>query len=155
MAGLSHRAAAGGGMAEKRNGGEQVMDNVFCTLAMGEQHAGLARYLAADLGVYKAPMLVLTDQPEMFKQFAHVHVVEHRPKKFSYHDKRTVLREALKRGKTAIFVDADSAIWFGADRRAVRKALAYSFPPGLHAGKLSPEGLYFFPETEQLGRGWG
>ena len=81
--------------------------------------------------------------------------VEHRPKAFSYHDKRVALQEALKLGKTAIFVDADTAIWFGADRRAVRKALSYEFPPGLHAGKLSPEDIYSFPDIEKLGRDWG
>jgi hypothetical protein len=131
------------------------MDNVYCTLAMGEQHADLARYLAADLGVYEAPLVVLTDHPEIFSGLSHVQVVEHRPEKFSYHDKRVALREALKRGKTAIFIDADSAIWFGADRRAVRKALAYSFPPGLHAGKLLPEDIYCFPQTENLAKEWG
>jgi hypothetical protein len=81
--------------------------------------------------------------------------VEHRPAKFSYHDKRLSLRESLKLGGTAIFIDADTTIWFGADRRLVRKALAYSFPPGLHAGKLTPEDVYSFPEIETLARKWG
>jgi hypothetical protein len=131
------------------------MHNVFCTLAMGEQHAEFARYLAADLGVYKVPFVVVTDVPEAFRPFSHVHAVNHRPKQFSYHDKRMALREALKLGETGIFIDADTTIWFGADRRAVRKALIYSFPPGLHAGKLSPEDIYSFPEIENLARTWG
>jgi hypothetical protein len=107
------------------------------------------------LGVYGAPLLVVTDQPKIFARFSNVQVVENRPPKFSYHDKRIAVREALQRGKTAIFVDADSAIWFGADRRNVRKALSYEFPPGIHAGKLSPEGIYSFPEIERLGKEWG
>jgi hypothetical protein len=131
------------------------MRNVFCTLAIGEQHAEFARYLAADLEVYKAPFVVLTDAPAHFRSCSCAHVVHHRPKQFSYHDKRIALREALKLGETAIFLDADTAIWFGADRRVVRKALAYSFPPGLHAGKLSPEDIYSFPNIEQLAREWG
>jgi hypothetical protein len=131
------------------------MQNTFCTLAIGGQHAEFARYLAADLGVYKVPFVVVTDVPEAFRSFSHAHVVEHRPKQFSYHDKRIALREALKLGDTAIFVDADTAIWFGADRRVVHKAVTYSFPPGLHAGKLSPEDIYTFPHIENLAREWG
>lgn len=131
------------------------MHNIFCTLAIGREHVGFAKYLAADLEAYKAPLVVVTDVPQAFRPFSNVHVVEHRPAKFSYHDKRLSLRESLKLGGTAIFIDADTTIWFGADRRLVRKALAYSFPPGLHAGKLTPEDVYSFPEIETLARKWG
>lgn len=131
------------------------MQNVFCTLAIGGPHVGFAKYLAADLEAYKAPFAVVTDAPGAFLGFSNVHAVEHRPGQFSYHDKRIALRESLKLGETAIFIDADTAIWFGADRRVVRKALAYSFPPGLHAGRLSPEDIYSFPDIEKLGRKWG
>ena len=103
----------------------------------------------------KVPFVVVTDVPRAFRPSSNLHVVEHKPKMFSYHDKRMALREALKHGETAIFIDADTTIWFGADRRAVRKALAYSFPPGLHAGKLSPEEIYSFPHIENLAREWG
>ncbi|MGO8696320.1 MAG: hypothetical protein ACLQVY_01185 [Limisphaerales bacterium] len=131
------------------------MQNIFCTLAIGGQHAEFARYLAADLGVYKVAFVVVTDVPRAFRSFSSVHVVEHHPERFSYHDKRIALREALKLGETAVFVDADTAIWFGADRRVVGKALTYSFPPGLHAGKLYPEDIYSFPHIENLAREWG
>jgi hypothetical protein len=131
------------------------MGNVFCTLAMGDSYAELAAFLAADLNAYKVPMVVLTDSPGHFKKFPHISIVEHRPKKFSYHDKRIALKEALKLGETAIFVDADTAIWFGADRRMVRQALAHSFPAGLHAAKISPEDVYYFPHIENLGKEWG
>jgi hypothetical protein len=131
------------------------MHNVFCTLAIGGPHVEFAKYLAADLKVYKAPFAVVTDAPGAFASFSNVHAVEHRPRQFSYHDKRIAVRESLKLGETAIFIDADTTIWFGADRRVVRKALAYSFPPGLHAGRLSPEDIYSFPEIENLGRKWG
>jgi hypothetical protein len=129
--------------------------NIFCTLAMGEYHAGLAAFLIADLETYDVPTLVVTDQPQLFQKFRRNKVVEHRPKKFSYHDKRIVLREALKLGDTAIFVDADTAIWFGADRRDVRQALAHVFPPGLHASKFFPAGHYDYPNIEALAKQWG
>ncbi len=131
------------------------MPNVFCTLAIGSQHAEYARFLAADLGIYKMPFVVVTDVPKVFRSFSNVHVVEHRPKQFSYHDKRIALQEALKLGETAIFVDADTAIWFGADQRAVRKSLNHSFPPGLHASLLFPAGHFEYPHIELKARQWG
>jgi hypothetical protein len=131
------------------------MSNVFCTLAMGERYAELAAFLMADLESYGVSSLVLTDRPEWFGDFSHTKVVEHRPKQFSYHDKRLVLQEALKLGDTAVFVDADTAIWFGADRRVVRKALHHPFPPGLHASQLMPPGYYDYPHIEAKAREWG
>jgi hypothetical protein len=131
------------------------MKNIFCTLAMGETYAGHAAFLIADLETYQVPTVVVTDAPHFFKKFPHANVIEHRPKQFSYHDKRIALKEALKLGDTAIFVDADSAVWFGADQRVVRDAVNYTFPPGLHAGKLYPADVYSFPHTEDLGRKWG
>ena len=131
------------------------MPNVVCTLAIGNQHAEYARFLAADLSVYQVPFLVVTDVPALFRSFPCAHIVEHRPAKFSYHDKRIVLKEALKLGETAVFVDADSAIWFGADRRSVRKALDYHFPPGLHASRLFPAGHYDYPHIESTAKQWG
>jgi hypothetical protein len=131
------------------------MPNVFCTLAIGNQHAEYARFLAADLAVYGVPFLVVTDVPELFRPSASTRIVEHRPDKFTYHDKRLVLKEALKLGDTAVFVDADSAIWFGADRREVRKALTHSFPPGLHASRLFPPGRYDYPHIERKAKEWG
>lgn len=134
---------------------KKAMPNIFCTLAIGEQHAEYARFLAADLGVYNVPFVVVTDVPNLFRSFSHVRVTEHRPEKFTYHDKRIVLKEALKIGDTAIFVDADSAIWFGADRRMVRQALSHSFPPGLHASCLFPSGHYDYPHIELKAKQWG
>lgn len=131
------------------------MQNIFCTLAIGEKHAELAAFLVADLSAYRVPIVVVTDAPHIFKRFPSVTVVEHHPKKFTYHDKRLALKAALKLGDTAIFVDADTTVWFGADRRAVRKALSYSFPPGLHASRLFPAGHYDYPHIEEKARQWG
>jgi hypothetical protein len=131
------------------------MRNIYTTLAIGREHSEYALFLAADLAVYKVPFVIVTDQPEMFKDCKGAHVVEHRPPWFSFHDKRVALREALKLGETAIFVDADTAVWFGADRRAVKEALAFEFPPGLHATRLFPAGYYDYPHLEEKARNWG
>jgi hypothetical protein len=131
------------------------MANIFCTLAMGEKYADLAAFLIADLEAYNVSTLVVTDTPRVFEKFPHATVIEHHPKQFSYHDKRIAIREALKLGETAIFVDADTAIWFGADRRAIRKALTHVFPPGLHASRLFPAGHFDYPNIEAKAREWG
>jgi hypothetical protein len=131
------------------------MPNIFCTLAIGENYANLAAFLIADLEVYRVPSVVVTDTPGVFKQFSHVNIVEHHPRHFSYHDKRLALKEALKLGNTAIFVDADTAIWFGADRRVVRQALTYEFSPGVHASRLFPAGHYEYPNIELKAMQWG
>ena len=131
------------------------MANVFCTLAIGEYYAGLAAFLIADLEAYGVSTVVVTDTPDYFKKFTRVKVIEHRPKKFSYHDKRFAVREALKQGDTAVFVDADTAVWFGADRRVVREALNYKFPPGLHGSRMFAPGHFDYPIVEAKAKEWG
>ena len=131
------------------------MRNVYCTLAIGKEHAEYARFLAADLAVYKVPLVIVTNVPEFFREYRYAHVVEYRPPYFCFHDKRLALKEALKLGDTAIFVDADTAVWFGADRKAVREALDFTFPPGLHAARLHPAGYYDYPHHEAQAKEWG
>ncbi len=131
------------------------MPNIFCTLAIGEDYARHAAFLIADLETYKVSTVVVTDVPEFFTAFSHANIIEHRPERFSYHDKRIALQEALKLGDTAIFVDADTAIWFGADRRVVRKALTYPFPAGIHASLLFPPGHFDYPHIELKAKQWG
>ncbi len=131
------------------------MSNIFCTLAIGKMHAEFARFLAADLEIYKVPLLIMTNEPAMFHGFKHVRIVEHYPPYWCFHDKRLPLIEALKLGDTAVFVDADTCVWFGADRRQVRKALAYEFPPGLHTARLHPAGEYRLSPPRREGQTMG
>lgn len=123
-------------------------ENLPCTLAIGSKYHDLAGFLCADLAVYGHPLLIATDAPEAFARFKNAIVVEHKPLKFSYHDKKVALRAALQRSRTAIFIDADTCVHFCADRRAVRQALEFRFSPGLHACRLFPEGLWDYPEVE-------
>lgn len=124
------------------------MSNLFCTLAVGAPYRDLASFLCADFAVYRQPVLVATDEPAAFRRFSNVVVIEHRPARFSYHDKKVALRAALERATTAIFVDADTCIHFWADRRLVRQALSFRFSPGLHASRLFPAGMWEYPEVE-------
>jgi hypothetical protein len=123
-------------------------ENLFCTLAIGARYRDLASFLCADLGIYDQKLLIATDAPEAFARYPNAIVVEHRPARFSYHDKKVALRAALARCRTAVFVDADTCIHFWADRRAVKDALGFRFSAGLHAWRLYPEGLWDYPDVE-------
>ncbi len=100
-----------------------MIDACYCTLAIHEPYRRRARLLCADL--LPAPFLVLTDRPEDFADLP-VRAVHHRPTGpmaadyverlpptgsnrggAAYHDKRFVLRAALRDFDTAIFLDAD------------------------------------------------
>src|SRR5476649_2011383 len=109
-----HPGAAPG--AQNRGLGENSvalsMANIFCTLALGKEHAGYARFLADDLGDFNQTLAIVTDQPDLFCPCRNVVATTYRPATFSYHDKRLALQAALKLGDTAIFVDADCALRF-------------------------------------------
>ena len=131
--------------------------NLFCTLALGEKYAKIARYLVADFADYSQQILILTDCARVFKRFKNAIVVHYRPTFFSYHDKRLALIEALKLAETAIFIDSDCVLRFGLKPETVRKAFAFRFPPGFHAWKVSSianAGVYVYPEKEALARKW-
>lgn len=116
------------------------MNTCFCTLAIHRPYRERARQLFADTpGV---PWIVLTDEPEDFADLP-VHAIRHTPagpmaidfltKKIlppnstgrpAYHDKRFVLREALKDFDTAIFLDADTRIGSLPQLPQVRPGLA-------------------------------
>ena len=131
------------------------MGNIFCTLALGPEHAGYARFLADDLGDYHQPMAIVTDQPDLFRSCKNVAVTPHYPAAFSYHDKRLALQAALALGDTAVFVDADCALRFGVPPDLVRSALAYQFSPGLHGYSISPADVYQHAiHTENLAKLW-
>lgn len=111
----------------------------FCTLAIHAPYRKRARLLCAD--VAPAPLVVLTDEPAEFSEFA-VRAIRHQPTgpmavdylerlaptgnnrgAAAYHDKRFALQAALEEFKTAIFLDADS--------RVGRLPRIDAFPPGI------------------------
>jgi hypothetical protein len=131
------------------------MANIFCTLALGKEHAGYARFLADDLGDFGQTLVVVTDQPDLFRACRNVVAHPYYPPTFSYHDKRLALQAALKLGDTAVFVDADCAFRFGVPPALVRRALTYEFSPGLHGWSITPADVYDYRYTEDLARSWG
>ena len=85
----------------------------FCSLALGRGYNYLAKQLASDLARF-APgtrFLVLTDHPAVFKSLDNVEAVHHRKRSvLGYNDKLCVIREALTRFSTVVFIDADTRI---------------------------------------------
>jgi hypothetical protein len=131
------------------------MANIFCTLALGAEHAGYARFLADDLADFKQTLAVVTDQPELFRRCRNVTVTVHRPASFSYHDKRLALQAALKLGDTAVFIDADCALRFGVPRALALSALNHEFQPGLHGWSIAPADIFDYSHIEAMARSWG
>jgi hypothetical protein len=82
-------------------------------LALGRGYNYLAKQLASDLARF-APgtrFLVLTDHPAVFKSLDNVEAVHHRKRSvLGYNDKLCVIREALTRFSTVVFIDADTRI---------------------------------------------
>jgi hypothetical protein len=85
----------------------------FCTLALGQDYCRLARQLAGDLA-RSAPgviFFVVTDNASSFRGLSNVQAVQHRQRSFlGLNDKLVVMRKALSRYQTAVFVDADMRI---------------------------------------------
>ena len=117
-------------------------DNIFCTLAIGEKYRELARFLCRDFAVYGQNIFIVTDDVSDFGSEKNAICVEHKPAKFSFHDKKIALKKALEIAPTAIFVDADTCMHFYSDRRSVALALEHGFAPGILGSMKNPEGLW-------------
>ena len=132
--------------------------SLFCTLAMGKRYADQARYLVADLEGFGARILVLTDHPKTFRCFRNAVTRPYYPERFSYHLKRTALREALLLEPSVTFIDADGVLRHGVPKAVIQNAVSYRFPPGFHGSKIrtiKEAGKYVYPDKEALGSSWG
>lgn len=85
----------------------------FCTLALGESYRRLAEQLADDLAIH-APgisLVLLTDKVRDFDGVANVQAFRHRQRSVQgFNDKLCVMKRALDRFETAVFIDADARI---------------------------------------------
>ena len=148
----------------------RVISVCYCTLAIHAPYRRRARQLCADLAA--VPWIVLTDDPDDFADLP-VRALHHQPtgpmaKDYvdrlpptgnnrggaAYHDKRFVLRAALRDFDTAIFLDADVRIpRFPAHRDPLPPGLAVL--PGEResvARALEQRGTWRAPFFEDLAR---
>jgi len=103
------------------------MPHTFCTLAIGAPYRTRAKLLCADLAPH--PCMVLTDEPEDFRDMPWIRAKIHLPtgpmaedylrrpeilgsqkSTAAYHDKRFVIEEALADHGSCIFIDADTRL---------------------------------------------
>lgn len=105
-------------------------DFCFCTLSLGTKYRIMSKQLANDLAQY-APGIFLvigTDRPKDFAENKNILAFKHYQKGIlhCYNDKRFVIREALSKFKTAIFIDTDTRITSDLPNNL-------EFPPGIIA----------------------
>lgn len=85
-------------------------DICFCTLAIGKRYNAHAALLARDLKEQapKYVFLVLSDRPHLFRNFENTIALKHSQKSIGcFHDKREVIKQALMRFDSCLFLDSD------------------------------------------------
>lgn len=145
----------------------QTVNVCFCTLAIHAPYRERARLLVGD--VPGVEWIVFTDEPGEFEDLG-VRVIRHQPRgpmavdfltrlpgtgngrgRPAYHDKRFVLKAALREFETAIFVDADSRIRAVPRLKAFRPGVAVvKEVQGSIAEHLSRWGSHRLPVFEEL-----
>lgn len=85
----------------------------FCSLALGDRYRSHAIMLAKDLQKYapKHIFFVLTDDPTAFQNLSNTIALKHYQKSIGcYHDKREVIKQALNKFESCLFLDSDVRI---------------------------------------------
>ncbi|MBE9012026.1 hypothetical protein IQ250_17655, partial [Pseudanabaenaceae cyanobacterium LEGE 13415] len=97
--------------------------------AVGKRYRKHAQRLAQDIQTHlpSTPFLILTDQPEEFREFPHVLAFKHELQSVKgYHDKRFVLEKSLSMFESCLFLDSDVRILGGIEQ-------AFNWQPGITA----------------------
>jgi hypothetical protein len=99
----------------------------FCTLAYGEKYRKFSHSLISQLNEFGYHIFVLTDNVNEYTKTDLLTPIKYEKDFFSFHEKRTVVKECLKHYDTAIFLDADVYI------SEIRDLDIFgSIDPGLH-----------------------
>ena len=99
----------------------------FCTITYGDKYLKLGDNIINQLTSLGHTFYVLTTDPERYTSNANVVAVKYTHSYFSFHQKRLIIRECLKKFDTAIFLDADVVLQGDFDFKSLE-----SVPPGLH-----------------------
>ena len=99
----------------------------FCTLAYGEKYIKFSQSLISQLNEFGHHIFVLTDNINEYAKTDLLTPIKYEKDFFSFHEKRTVVRECLKYYDAAIFLDADVYI-SGTQNLDIFE----SMDPGLH-----------------------
>lgn len=79
----------------------------FCTMTYGEKYLKMGDILIKQLNDLGGHVFVLTDSPNHYEETDLLTVVKYSKDYFSFHEKKTIMKECLKHYETAIFLDAD------------------------------------------------
>lgn len=79
----------------------------FCTMTYGEKYLRLGDVLINQLTSLGGHVFVLTSDVSHYNERSGITAIEYTKPYFSFHEKKTVMRECLKHYQTAIFLDAD------------------------------------------------
>jgi hypothetical protein len=82
-------------------------------MAYGENYLEWSESLIEDVTSRGAEIFVLTNAPEYYKKIKNekLRIVEYAKPYFSFHEKKTIIRECLKHFDMAVFLDADVRIF--------------------------------------------
>lgn len=79
----------------------------FCTLAIGEKYRTYSKVLIKQISDLNHKIYVMTDKIDDYENTPNIIIIPYTKQYFSFHEKRTVVRECLKSYDAAIFLDAD------------------------------------------------
>lgn len=79
----------------------------FCTITYGEKYLKMGDVLIKQLNDLGGHVFVLTNEPTHYQSNELLTVIEYTKPYFSFHEKKTIMKECLKQYDTAIFLDAD------------------------------------------------
>lgn len=79
----------------------------FCTITYGKKYLEFGDSLIKQINDMGYHMFVLTDNVDHYVESDLLTVLSYTKEYFSFHEKRTIMRECLKHYETAIFLDAD------------------------------------------------
>lgn len=133
---------------------------LFATIAYGDNANNNALKLSLDLDYFKQRLLVVSNNPQLFKDLKNVIVVEYPPKNFSYNDKIICFEEGLKYEDAVVYIDSDCRIFYRNYKETFTNFLR-TIGPGYHPswmwGKITrPDGGFFnSTDIERRAKGYG
>lgn len=106
---------------------------IFTTLVTGYKYITQALLLAKDLEHFDQKLLVVTDEPDLFKNSKNVITVKYNPKVFSYNDKILCLEKGFELADAVVYMDCDCRVLYKTYKNTV-SSFSLLISPGFHPG---------------------
>lgn len=106
----------------------------ICIAAVGDRHIDRALNLIKEIkkenNFY---FIILTDQQDKFTNLNNVETIKYNKTNFSYHDKRIVIKEGLKKFDYIVLMDADHAVRSNNTLKTIKN---FNLPDGIYVQLL-------------------